>query len=498
MRHFRFEFSHHGAAFVLLHFRQARRFTRRARAFDMREKLKSMPAAGAFAALLGAALVVVPACCRGADPPPERVSFTQALAIAMRQSRVIKAAEYSREEAADGADAARGAMLPKIDALENFSWTDNPTQVFSNQLNQQEFSAGNFALDQLNYPGAMSNFDTVFRFSQSIFSGGRLFAQFEKADFGASAAAWRMLRTRQQVAFAVVRAYYGAVLAEQRIGVVERALASARAHLAQAENLFAHGMAVKADVLRTRVMVGTLEQEQISARNDMMVSQAVLAHVLGDEDQELAPEVSPPELAAAGGAPMPAMNAMVSAAQSRRAEARITQTLVEAAKRGVTIAQAGYLPEIDLAAQYQNDSQHLTRAGNSYAVFVTGRLNIFNGMSTYAKIDAARAALARAKTRRQEMLHEIALEVQTAWRGLETARESVAVARRDNDYAAAALKILDDRYGAGLATNVEVLEAQASRKDADMRLVAARVAVMVSRAALDLAAATPNLPGTSP
>jgi outer membrane protein TolC len=464
----------------------------------MRAIPKSMLAARALAALLAAVCVLSPLQSRAADPHADRISFAQALATAMRQSRVIKAAEYSREEAADGADSARGAMLPKIDALENFSYTNNPTQVFSNLLNEQEFSAGDFAIDKLNYPGAMSNFDTVFRFSQPIFSGGRLFAQFEKAGLGASAATWRTVRIRQQVAFAVVRAYYGAVLAEQRIDVVERALASAQAHLVQARNLFAHGMAVKADVLRTNVLVGTLEQERISARNDMMVSRALLAHVLGDEDRPLAPEVSPPELGAAGTAQMPSMDAMISAAESRRPEVRITQTEVEAAKRGVTIAQADYLPEIDLAAQYQNDSQHLTRAGNSYAVFVSGRLNLFNGMSTHAKVDAARAALARAKTQRQETLREIALEVQTAWRGLETARESVAVARRDNEYAAAALKILDDRYGAGLATNVEVLEAQASRQDADMRLVAARVAVMVSRAALDLAAATPNLSGANP
>jgi outer membrane protein TolC len=196
--------------------------------------------------------------------------------------------------------------------------------------------------------------------------------------------------------------------------------------------------------------------------------------------------------------PMPPMEAMIAGGETRRPEARIAANQVESAKRAVTIARAGYLPEINLAAQYQNDSQHLTRAGNSYAVFVTGRLNIFNGTATRARLDAAHAELARAKTEQQETLREIALEVQTAWRGLETARESVDVARRDNEYAAAALKILDDRYGAGLATNVEVLEAQASRKDADLRLVTARVAVMVSGAALDLAAASPNLPGTNP
>lgn len=449
------------------------------------------------AAAIVAAVVFAPAKGRGADPAPQRISFGQAMAIAMRQSRVIKSAEFSSEEASDRAVAARGAMLPKIDALENFSYTNNPTQVFSNLLNEQEFTAGNFAVDQLNYPGAKSNFSTVFRFSQPLFAGGRLLARFEQADLGASAARWQSVRVRQQVAFAVVRAYYGAVLAEQRVGVVERALASARAHLAQARNLFAHGMAVKADVLRSHVQVGTFEQEDIAARGAMMVSRAVLAHVLGDEDRPLAPEAAPPGLALAATAPMPPMEAMISTAVSRRPEVRITLSEVNAARRGVTIAEAEYLPEIDLAAQYQNDSQHLTRAGNSYAVFVSGRLNLFNGMATRAKVDKARAALERAKTQRQETLREIALEVQTAWRGLRVAREAVTVARRDNDYAAAALKILDDRYGAGLATNVEVLQAQASRKDADMRLAAARVAVLVSRAALNLAAGISNASGAT-
>ena len=50
-----------------------------------------------------------------------------------------------------------------------------------------------------------------------------------------------------------------------------------------------------------------------------------------------------------------------------------------------------------------------------------------------------------------------------------------------------ALKILEDRYGSGLATNVAVLDAQTAREEADMRLVAAQVSVAVDRAALNLA-----------
>ena len=67
------------------------------------------------------------------------------------------------------------------------------------------------------------------------------------------------------------------------------------------------------------------------------------------------------------------------------------------------------------------------------------------------------------------------------------AEQGLEVARRNTAYAESALKILEDRYGSGLATNVTVLDTQTTREEADMRLVTAQVGVAVDRAALDLA-----------
>ena len=62
------------------------------------------------------------------------------------------------------------------------------------------------------------------------------------------------------------------MLAEQRVAVVYRALAAARAHLKQAEDLFGHGMAVNSDVLRTNVLVGGLEQDRIQAESRLNIA----------------------------------------------------------------------------------------------------------------------------------------------------------------------------------------------------------------------------------
>src|SRR5512143_1459408 len=104
---------------------------------------------------------------------PARISLHEAIAIALRDNRALKAAGYGREAALDEVGAARGALLPRLDALENFSYTDNPVMVFSDLLLQQDFSQSDFALNALNHPGFLSNFQSQARLSYPLFAGGR-------------------------------------------------------------------------------------------------------------------------------------------------------------------------------------------------------------------------------------------------------------------------------------------------------------------------------------
>lgn len=417
---------------------------------------------------------------------PRRISLQDAIAIALHDNRSLRAATFGTEAARAEIGVARGAMIPRLDAGENFSYTDNSVQVFSDLLLQQDFSQRNFALDQLNHPGFLSNFQSQVRLSFPLFAGGRLIAAYRAAGFAADAEHWQAIQTRQSVEFAVIQSYYSSVLAEQRMAVVDRALDAARAHLKRAQDLFGRGMVVNSDVLRTNVLVGTLEQERIQADSQLNIGWASLAHDLGDEDQRFAPLVRPADLEGPAG-PLGPLDVLVMRAAADRPEIKVADSRVMQAQQAVTIARADYLPTVEIAGVYENDSEKLVRAGNNGALLMTGRINLFNGLATQSKVDAARAELARAHVLADDLRRSVALEVETAYRTVAAARLGIELARRDVAYAESALKILEDRYGSGLATNVAVLDAQTTREETDMRLVAAQVNVAVDRAALDLA-----------
>ncbi len=437
-------------------------------------------------ALMLVALFSVAAHAGYGSASPRRISLAEAIAIALHDNRSLKAVAFSTEAAGAEIGVARGAMIPRLDANENFSYSDNPVQVFSDLLVQQDFNQSDFALSQLNHPGFLSNFGSQVRLSFPLFAGGRLIAAYRAAGFAADGARWQAIQARQGVEFAVVQAYYTAALAEQRMAVVDRALAAARAHLKRAQDLFGQGMVVNSDVFRTRVLVGTFEQQRIQAESQLDISRANLAHELGDEDQEFAP-LAPPTGLESSAAPLGALDALVARAVADRPEVKIADSRIRQAQQAVTVARADYLPTVEIAGVYENDSERLVRAGNNGALFMTGRLKLFNGLPTQSKVDAARAELARASVLAEDLRRSMALEVETAYRTLAAARLGLEVARSDVAYAESALKTLEDRYGSGLAINVAVLDAQTTREETDMRLVAAQVDVAVDGAALDLA-----------
>jgi outer membrane protein len=172
---------------------------------------------------------------------------------------------------------------------------------------------------------------------------------------------------------------------------------------------------------------------------------------------------------------------------AHRPEIKIADSRVAQADQAVTVARADYLPTVEIAGVYENDTEQFARAGNNGALLLTGRVNLFDGLATRSKVDAAQAQLSRARVLAEDLRHSVALEVESAYRTLLATQHALEVARRDLAYAQSAVKILEDRYGSGLATNVAVLDAQTTRAETDMRLAATAVNVAVDRAALSLA-----------
>src|SRR3954471_6324390 len=93
-------------------------------------------------------------------PAQETLTLRQAVDLALRSNPLIAAAYAEEKEAEARIHQARSGYLPRLQFSESLERGNNPVFVFSSLLTQHRFSEGNFALNSLNRPDAMNNYQS--------------------------------------------------------------------------------------------------------------------------------------------------------------------------------------------------------------------------------------------------------------------------------------------------------------------------------------------------
>ena len=394
---------------------------------------------------------------------PSALSLQQAVQIALSENPVIAAAKSQVEIAEQRVIQGRSGFLPRLNVSEGLQRTNNPTQVFSNKLNQENFTESDFAINRLNQPNAINDFATNFTASWPIYDGGRSWHGWQQAKIGKDASAYALERSRQQVIARTTAAYAGVLLAVENLAVVEAALKTAGANLSIASNRYGSGMAVKSDLLQAQVRQSDLEQQKLMAESQIEVGRSILNAAMGVPDQlrfELTDRLETP-LSLDG-----TIESWLSISQDRRLDLKELNAREAMAKEEIEKAKAAYLPSLDLIGNYQIHTEDFDGSADNYSVGAVVSLNIFSGLETSAKVSEAQAALRQVQALRRQMQSQVALEVRQTYVQAASAFQRISVARQMVVQAEESLRIVANRYATGLLTIVDMLTAETTLQQA--------------------------------
>jgi outer membrane protein TolC len=419
-----------------------------------------------------------------AEPPTEELTLAAAVRRAVESHPALKAAVYQEAAATARVDQARAGFFPRLDFSEGVTQSDNPVYAFGSLLNQGRFTAADFALDKLNNPGAITNWRTNLTGNLPLFVGGRTYLGYQQAQLGHESVGLGKARLAQEVTFGVVRAYAAILLSQEALTTVEASLRTAEANLAAAQARHETGMVVASDALAARVRVARLKEEAIAAANQVRRAQAALSEAMGlpqDREYRVAGQLelpaSPPDQPAA----------LREIALQHRADYR--QALLEEQRldKDVLKAKGALLPTLHVMGNYEINNLRLATEGqDSWSVGVMLNLNLFNGGADRARIAEAQAQRARVAALRERLANAIELESRDAFLAHQTARERIGVAREAVTAAEESLRIVKDRYEAGLTTIVELLDSETALTAARTGLTRTLYDATVSRARLEL------------
>jgi outer membrane protein TolC len=122
--------------------------------------------------------------------------------------------------------------------------------------------------------------------------------------------------------------------------------------------------------------------------------------------------------------------------------------------------------------------------------------NIFDGGANRARLAAARYRQAQVQAQAVQLTAEVKLQVREAYLNLTTAQQRLQVSRQAQLEAEESLRIVQNRYDAGLATITDLLQVETARTSAQKNYLNALFDYRLSYAALELATGelAPNSP----
>jgi outer membrane protein len=396
-----------------------------------------------------------------ANAPTSVMSLTlnQAVALAIKQNPTEQIAVLNAAESKQDKNIARAALLPQANLAVSES---------AERINLEAF-LGERILGFPEHAGPFQIFSAGPTFSAPIFDLA-LFRRYQAAQESAKAEKFNSLSTREQVILLVVSQYIGTLRAVASVQASQSRVELAQALYDQAADLQKQGVGTGIDTLRANVELQNEKQTLLVAEADRDRSLFGLSKLLNlDPRQRL-------ELADSLGffdTPQPDVEASIESALNERQEWKQIEEQLKAAGYQKKAESESRLPALNFNGDWAYEGSSSTTGIPTYNYTAAVNMPIFTGGRIRAEVVKADLEIKKLQQQEDDLRNQIALDVKTALLNLDSARNEVQVANLGVQLSQQEVDQARDRFRAGVANNIEVIQAQDSLSRANDNQIAA-------------------------
>jgi outer membrane protein TolC len=314
----------------------------------------------------------------------------------------------------------------------------------------------------------------------SIFSAGpsasgplfdlNLFRRYQASRNAANASKAESLSTREQVILLVVSQYIGTLRSIADVQASQSRVDLAQALYNQAADLQKEGVGTGIDTLRANVELQNEKQRLLEAEATRDTSLFGLSRLLNLDPRqqiELGDSLSFFET------PQPDVEVSIEEGLNARPEWKSLQEQMRAAENQRKAASAERLPSLHFSASWSELGTYPSNVIPTYTYAGTVSVPLFTGGRIRAQTVRADLDIQKLQQQQADLRNSIALDVKTALINLDSARNQVRVANLGVQLSREEVDQARDRFNAGVANNIEVIQAQDSLARANDNQIAA-------------------------
>jgi len=409
-------------------------------------------------------LLLIIFCClanSGVGAQTAQLTLRQAIDRAMGQNPEAAIAGADQKAARASARQARTWLLPQLSFTEDISRGNDPVYAFGTRLRQRQFTQASFALNTLNRPQPMGNFATRFSGSWMAFDSFKTQRTIHGADLMRKSAESSARAVDQKIILNVVRAYESVLFAERETDVAQHEKETAEALLSTVVDHVKAGLAVESDRMSAEVNLAARKQEQITAQGDLELAWAQLQEAMGDVELQ-AVALQPIE---AHTFPAQTLDQELATAVKTRPDLAALRNAQSAQTTVAGAAKSGFGPHVSAYGNWEEDRGSLTSSGgNNWVAGIQVGIDILP-FGKRAELEREKAKKQRVDAQLSAYQQQVRFAVSQAHIHRKTAEQSMKTALAAMDQSAESLRILRNRYTAGLATITDLLRGEDAERE---------------------------------
>jgi len=387
------------------------------------------------------------------------LSLDQAVSLALKQNPTERIAVLNAAESVQDKNVALAELLPQASLdVKDYVQRINIAAFLGKKIPGFPAHGGPFQV-----------FSAGPDFSAPVFDL-TLFRRFQSAKENAGASKNDSLATREQVILLVVSQYIGTLRAVANVQASHSRVELAQALYDQAADLQKEGVGTGIDTLRANVELQNEKQNLLEAQADRDRSLFGLNRLLNLDPRQ---RIELADALSFFDTPQPDTEVSIAAALNDRQEWKAIEERLNAAGYQKKAEEASRLPTLNFNGNWAYEGSSSTTGIPTYTYAAAVSVPLFTGGRIRAEIVKADLEVKKLLQQEDDLRDQIALDVKTALLNLDSARSEVQVANLGVELSKQEVDQARDRFKAGVANNIEVIQAQDALARANDNQIAA-------------------------
>lgn len=382
--------------------------------------------------------------------------------LAIEQSEILKIEEEQIAIAETLKNKKKSLLLPRFTGYGGIT-------EFTESKHAPETVVGTFTLPgTVIQPRHLASFGA--RFDYTLTMNGRELIDYTIARENIEKQKREFESQKEQYLMTVASAYFEVLRAKKMTEIAEANVNRLKAHRDAAEKRLKVGEVTKTVLLRAEGELSGAHSELIKAQNTWKIARVNLGRLVGMEGEyELREDPD-------GEVDIPSLDYLWELAIKERLDLKIRELDYRMAREYVRVAKGGNWPVISLSGVYSRTDQDPgapTLNRESIYSQLTLQFPFFEGGLRQAEIREAKIREKQAELRIRDVIKAVKVEVEAAYLELMTQRSIIKSLEDQQKYASDNFNVISRQFEYGLASSVEVMDANTLLLSAQRKLAIA-------------------------